>query len=190
MKLLCASFPRSGSQFLVDGLRAAMGDRLKWCEGYEEPFLPDHHNMLKTHDFSLTDSPHADWGVIVQLRHPLDAIPSWFEVQLKYGDVTDDYESWIRWARQAFVFWSKFVRKWVLNSHTEMVILHYNLVRHPNHYIEHIAWLLTGDAGMIAPDVGVRPHSNHKAFRYYREEDFAFFQSLCLTEMRILGYAT
>lgn len=187
MKLLCASYPRSGSQFLVDSLRAAIGDELRWCEGYTEAFDPDAHNMLKTHDFDLRAAPLRHWGAIVQVRNPLDAVPSYFEVQLKYGQ-PDTYESWREFARTAFVYWAKFVRKWVLNSQTELVIQYRDLAEDPTRYVEHIAWLLTGRTGCEPPAIKMRNGSSHKNFRYYNKSDFRQFIALCAIEMRIMGY--
>lgn len=187
MNLLHVSFPRSGNQFLVNCLRSAIGERLRWCEGYTTQFDPAQFNMLKTHDFHLTAKPPDGWGTIVQLRNPLDALPSWFNVQNKYGQ-PDTYESWREWSRTAIIHWSKFVRKWVLNSHPDLVILHYDLQRHAANYIEHIAWLLTGESGHRAAAIENRPASVRWEFRYFKEDDFRFLESLCLAEMRLLGY--
>lgn len=187
MNLLCASYPRSGSQFLVDNLRAAIGPQLRWCEGYSEAFDPIGHNMLKTHDFNLTDQPPTGWGVIVQVRNPLHAVPSYFDVQLKYG-VEDTYEAWREFARPAFIYWAKFVRKWVLNSHTELVIQYRDMHEEPGRYVEHVAWLLTGRSGCLPPTIETRAPSEGQDFRYYKKEDFRQLVALCANEMRIMGY--
>lgn len=186
MKVFCATFPRSGSQFLADCVKETIGNKLKWCESYSDPFCPVCHNMVKTHDFDLADGPPNGWATVVQIRDPLHAVPSWFDVQVgKYGQV-DTYEEWFKWATKSFLFWRKFVHRWCFQMKTDLIIGHDRLVQRPNDYVSHVAGLITGTT-IETPVFAVRRPTSCLSFRYFNEDDFDYFKSLVVAEMKMMG---
>lgn len=187
MKVFCATFPRSGSQFMADCVKATIGDKLKWCESYENEFCPRCYNMAKTHDFVLDDSVPCGWGLVVQIRSPLHAIPSWFDVQVeKYGQ-EDTHEAWIKWADPAFTFWRKFVHKWILSANPELVVIGEQFSRNPEPYVAHVSSLILGGGPVVVPKLETRRPSSCLGFRYYDNDVFEYYEALCFAEMRLLG---
>ena len=130
----CVSYPRSGHHMLVRLLTGYFGDALHYCEYYEHcqqsPCSDPLTNFQKNHDFDLALPNDAGRRYIIQYRHPVTAIISWFELALKNGwkhDVREDTrECFARFLRDKMQYWRGFVRKWVIdNDHPATVVLPY-----------------------------------------------------------------
>jgi hypothetical protein len=81
------SFPRSGRHLMVRCLKQIYKDPLHYCEFYTHwrrtPCSDPATNLQKKHDFKLRISKSADQRYVVQYRHPVEAISSWFNLVLK-----------------------------------------------------------------------------------------------------------
>lgn len=181
--VLCVSFPRSGSYFFKSCLEMTIGPSLKWCEGYTEPFDPEVHNMLKSHDYDLEIEPPPGWAVVLQLRDPLDAVPSWYDKELeisraRHDDVTDCYEYWRWWAPVAFQHWLGLARRWLHRSEVKAVVWHSELELDPRRAIRKVARLMTGRDPERIRHPEFAPKSCRERFRHYRLEDFREYADL------------
>ena len=68
--------------------------------------------ILKNHDFGLDLPVRQDWKYIVQYRHPIYSIESWYKLERRNGrdmDFLDFFE-------EKLDFWKKFIERWVIGS--------------------------------------------------------------------------
>ncbi|MCG3178664.1 MAG: hypothetical protein BIFFINMI_00992 [Phycisphaerae bacterium] len=114
------SFPRSGHHVLVDTLRDYFGDALGYCEfagGCGCRPCPDPRtNLQKDHDFDL-GVPDDGRPFLVQFRHPLPALVSWYGFELRAAGVREGNEpvgQWRDFARAKLDFWRRWMMRWVL----------------------------------------------------------------------------
>ncbi len=172
------SYPRSGSQFLSDSMRLTVGERWRRCESYTERFIPGYHTAIKTHDFNLTDEPPTGWKVVLQVRWPMDAAASWWDLRIREGAVKEDtHDAWFEWALTAFDFYNKLVAKWI--DRADAIIHHGDLTVAPKLSIMEVADV----AGIeIAHEDCVHPPlvapTSYVKFRHYRPEDSDAFLGL------------
>lgn len=164
-----------------------MGADLRWCEGYEDRPDMNYHNMLKSHDFDLALEVPPGWDVIVQVRHPFEAVTSWFNTQTSRYGWEDSYEHWSKWAPTAFLFWNRFVRRWVTSGKAVMVIDYEDLLANTDHYVRCLMWILSRRT-VLTHSTNPKPKRDYKDFRYYRPSDFEWFKTFCRAEMRLIGY--
>lgn len=127
----CVSYPRSGHHGLVDVLRAYFADAFVYCESYDTPEkklgLPGGAltNFQKNHDFELSTPVLPDRQYLIQIRHPLQAIESWDELDRRAGYPAQPQENKLG-------FWTAFVNKWVLAPIPRRLVVDYaDLVERP-----------------------------------------------------------
>jgi hypothetical protein len=74
------SFPRSGHHLLVKCVKQYFGKRLGYCGNVfrGQDFLSDGITLQKNHDFDLILPISSDARYLIQYRHPLEAIASWY----------------------------------------------------------------------------------------------------------------
>lgn len=117
------SFPRSGHHMTIQMLRSYFGDDLRYVARYETD-LQNHPetNLVKSHDFELVDVPTDEWKYIVLLRDPLEAIQSWYDLEV--GDEKKSCEQ-DAFFKEKLEFWKGFVEKWVIGQQKRALIFHY-----------------------------------------------------------------
>lgn len=180
MNLLLVSLPRSGSGYLRKAMLEMWGERYKPCKGYKEQvFDPEEHNSLKSHDFALDVQPLAQWGVVLQWRDPLDAVPSWFNYCVERDGLEDSYEMWKAWSHGRFIFAGQLYRKWINHPRVVMTIDHARLQSDPENTASAVGRLMFGwDIDPARLKTKPRPATNHRKFRHYRVKDFAAYSAM------------
>lgn len=66
--------------------------------------------VTKTHDFDLALPIRRKWKYVVQYRHPVPAIQSWYELESRKKNLDA-----ARFARESLRFWKAFMEKWVFS---------------------------------------------------------------------------
>lgn len=133
-RTLCPTFPRSGNTFLILVLRDYFGvDRFRFADIHIHPergFEKDPLCVLqKTHDFDLNDKPQKHWKHLVQIRHPLDAIASYYELKKREGKTPVAIRQW--WSKQ-LDYYAGFAKKWVAADVPNRLVVNYEtLMRDP-----------------------------------------------------------
>lgn len=137
------SFPRSGHHALVRCLMDLLPEELSYCDYYRHcrrvPCTDGSKNYQKTHDFDLDLPIREDLNYIVQIRNPLEAVPSWYEYKFKdpytrSGErgwkklldrwlLRDNRLHWELFSRQKFDYWRRFAKKWSQSVQRPNVIL-------------------------------------------------------------------
>lgn len=163
----CVSFPRSGHHLLVnlllkyfskninyqntDGPRThevcknvlQAGD-FRYCEFYQHcqqtPCSDLKINFQKNHDFDLKLKNVFNFKYIIQYRHALGSLVSWYMIMVEKEEIEDSKEAWEFFVYQKIIFWKKFTQKWVLkNKHPNILYLSYEaLLKHPQEKLEEV----------------------------------------------------
>lgn len=174
--IFCVSFPRAGCTWFKECLQLTMGDDFRYCEGYKETFDPTRHNFLKSHDFDLAAEPPEGFGVILQLRYPLDAVASWWNLKVKEG-TPDGRQQFEDWAPSAIEFFNRLRSKWEPKS--LMTIWHDDLIQWPHPFVSmasrYMANTWTGHSPYPTRLSPIRSPSSSVLFQHY---DFEFFRHL------------
>lgn len=210
------SFPCPGHHFLAQTCSLAY-PQFNYCEKYKCTNewgadldcpgwgLPFQYNFIcragrqvqKSHDFHLSDPILNTPGVryVVLIRHPIPAIISWFELELReQPKLPDTAERFRGFFRSGLQFWERFVRKWVLpgadapafKSCARKVFSYDQLTHDVEILKEAVRFLIPEQAGRLVDmrDKDIRqfvqpPRRKIEAFRFY---DQAFFNA-CLKEV-------
>ncbi len=106
-----------------------------YCEYYSHcnniPCINPHNTFQKSHDFHL-DLPRNDQlFYLVQIREPLPAIISWFELSLKHEfprqgleeEPADTKEYWHKFYAKKLEFYFGFLEKWILPGENDNLII-------------------------------------------------------------------
>lgn len=131
-RVFIVSFPRSGHHALMGFLNKVSDLCDDYCEFYnctthngkaiecpKRRFnwrLKGNHcgagrRITKSHDFDLSVPIRDDWRYVVQYRHPLMAVQSWYELESRNNNVNRS-----RFIRKGVSFWCDFIEKWVLST--------------------------------------------------------------------------
>lgn len=156
-------FPRSGHRFLRSICKAYFGpdmvfhsDRRAKRRSIENP------NYIKDHDFGLLNgtpdrpiTPEAQY--LVQYRHPLESVQSYFEFRVHHGRTEDGADSWAEFLPWALDYWKAFVTKWCLDSdrlagHRRHVVRYGDLYADTPGSVRQVLTFLTGGREEIDPD--------------------------------------
>ena len=139
--LLCATFPRSGHNLLVEALLRYYGSTgfnsedhcgiirsgpLVYCEHYTHcgriPCTDSRTNIQKTHDFNLKVIVPVGADVVVQYRTPVESIVSHYRLARSRGNISDSMASWRAFAARSTQYWQKFIAKWVVRGPRQTVV--------------------------------------------------------------------
>lgn len=142
-------YPRSGHQALLDVLRDYFGPSLNYCELYQNPEGQiDRHpftNYQKNHDFDSETRVRADRNYLVQVRNPLDAMGSRWELELRAGTLQDTDAEYGRVMAEWAGYWSRFVSKWLFSPVPHRLIVGYeDLLMSPHDVVGNVIQFLTG----------------------------------------------
>lgn len=115
-------FPRSGHRFLRNILSSYFGEELKLrLEHSEEGYAKEDANYIKDHDVALRKNksgiPVLEGGrYLIQYRHPLESLVSFYEFQVKHGRREDCRQSWEQSLEINLNYWKRFIEKWCLSD--------------------------------------------------------------------------
>lgn len=147
-RILHVSFPRSGNGFLRMLLVKILKDELVHFDPYMKKLKGSdvgdstnirEANFIKTHDFHLRGTRElkmqfpGDRKYLVQIRHPLPAIVSFYEFSLATDEIKDDSrENWVGFLESRLEYWKRFVALWVEGASDDRLIVRYEeLVENP-----------------------------------------------------------
>lgn len=201
-RVVSVSFPRSGHHLLERCLRGLFPGEVQYCDYYRHcrhsPCLEARTNLQKCHDFDLRLERAPGWMYVIQYRHPLEAIVSWYEAELRHRHKArpgeprlrkafkltflQDSEIYWRFFLAKYVrFWRRFVEKWALAPPPGAWLLSYgDLVRQPIDQLQRIAAVVaTGeppgraDVERVVREQRIGERRSIREFRYYDERQFA-----------------
>ena len=74
-------------------------------------------DYIKEHDFGLLNGKKgipilSGTQYLIQYRHPLESLVSYFEFNVKHGLLTDDREAWTNFLPKHLDYWKTFATKW------------------------------------------------------------------------------
>lgn len=130
MVTINACFPRSGHRFLRQLVAKALGNDFRFCDYHPvgdgsniNKQQLDKANYVKAHDFDVLGPKilEEEFGdkrrFLIQVRHPLFSIASYYEFALKHGFVPEDTKSaWMVFLQSRLEYWKSFVDAWVINN--------------------------------------------------------------------------
>lgn len=185
-----ASFPRSGHRFLKDHLSLILGEQFKYFDHYHDT-SPAGKNFVKTHDFDLEgvdvlnqEFPHGR-RYIVQVRHPLESIISYYEFKLHWNRIKqDDEKIFQRHLTKQLTKWKRFCDIWCLAPVPDRLVVTYqSLYAKPLETLAQVCeFICESDIPLADFDTGNvdfrRYYSDDEGQRRQRKiEDFRFFDS-------------
>jgi hypothetical protein len=205
-KVICASYPRTGHQLLVDMLSAYFGRRWKYCDHYNhcyqvpctEPGVMYHKN----HDLFLDGQPVGEllrnipgYYYIVQFRHPVPCIISYWLLSKKEGWIPGkNKKEWLAFFEEKLKYWQAFMHKWIIdNPYQHMAINYDDLLRKPVPVVINVLKMMgeldvnVEKVKLIVEAENVCPKSNIKDFRYYDAQLFYDAEKRVAEEMHKLG---
>lgn len=199
------SLPRSGHHLFVRMLTLYFGPRFGYCEFYGPQgrgeccgrfpcARPGLISTSKNHDFQLDSELPPGVPLVVQIRRPLDAIVSDFELHVRNG-APDTPAEFARFAEKGVQRFRRFHQKWVEAPIEPRAVLWYeDLCADPVESFARAARIFgegeidrerAADAFAALPFVtiadrhqkveagaGVRQKRDVRAFRYYDEDHF------------------
>jgi len=141
-----ASFPRSGHRFLRELCMSYFAKEMCFFDSYSQNRIVNGRlqkdtnspsNYIKTHDFDLLgfDIFKEQFPLrrkyIVQVRHPLEAIASYYEFALKNGEVKQDTKvNWLNFLKEKLSYWKGFCKAWLTEESSSVLLVTYNDLYH------------------------------------------------------------
>jgi len=139
--IINVSFPRSGHRFLrvilsdyfEPGFFLHKHHRMKIGDKLAQPGQLKHVNIIKTHDFKLEGKKvlssifPINRKYLVQIRHPLESIVSYYEFALKFGDLPVDNEAtWRAFLAGNLRYWKQFYKLWAVDTESDSLVITYD----------------------------------------------------------------
>ncbi|NBC05166.1 MAG: hypothetical protein GVY20_15900 [Bacteroidetes bacterium] len=142
LKVQGVSFPRSGHHLLAYCLEQYFGKEFGYCNDvfrihqFQESWI----TYQKNHDFDLDLPIDHKMRYLIQYRHPLESLVSWYKWEVdngitaemnygwrpqvnKYVPLWNLYahrntqKRWMNFLNIRIPFWSKFGQKWIISNH-------------------------------------------------------------------------
>lgn len=146
----CICFPRSGHHMLQSILTKYFDGQIGYCELYlDSPETRIENcpstNFQKNHDFDLDTPIKDDRKYLVQIRDPIDALASRWELDTRTGMLPSSKEIYqVEMAKWA-AYWSGFFAKWVIADVPSRLVVRYrDLLQHPVDSISHVIQFMRG----------------------------------------------
>jgi len=139
--IINVSFPRSGHRFLREILSGYFENHFVFYESHTKKvtnwpnvnFKLKNVNYVKTHDFRLTGRKvlfskfPKNRRYLIQIRHPLGSIASYYEFSLKHKHICNDNEAaWHEFLTRNLNYWKRFCEIWLLKSHSDSLLISYD----------------------------------------------------------------
>jgi len=139
--IINVSFPRSGHRFLRGILSGYFENCFVFYESHTNKVInrPDTNfklknvNYVKTHDFHLNGRKvlffefPENRRYLVQIRHPLESIASYYEFSLKHLHIRHDNEAaWHEFLTRNLKYWKRFCKIWLFNKQPDSLLISYD----------------------------------------------------------------
>jgi len=136
-----ASFPRSGHRFLRELCVGYFGRNMRFYDTYSKNAIISGKvtneaaltcNYIKTHDFDLegfsivNDIFPLRRKYLVQVRHPLESIASYYEFALKNNEIKQDTKkNWLLFLNEKLAYWEGFCKTWLYEDSKQVLLVKY-----------------------------------------------------------------
>lgn len=113
-------FPRSGHRFLRNLCQAYFGRDFKFRENHQGlGYSFGEANYIKDHDLALLRGGAGipilpENRYLIQFRHPLESLVSYYEFQVRHGRLGDSKDEWEHFLMERLTYWTYFAQKWCL----------------------------------------------------------------------------
>lgn len=214
--VVSVSFPRSGHHLLERCLRGIFPGQVAYCDYYRHcrtsPCIDGRTNLQKCHDFNLRLTRAPGWIYVVQYRHPLEAIVSWYEAELRHrhkyrpGEtrlrkavkltfLQDSELYWQFFLAKYVRFWRRFVEKWVMTPPEGALLLSYrDFVQNPVESLTRIVEAVATEAPpqraaieAVVREQKIGERRSIRDFRYYDARRFARIEDGILAQLTAVG---
>lgn len=215
----CITYPRSGHGLLVNILlryfaantRQRIIDSVEicqdvigagaffYCEYYNHcrtrPCSNPRVNFQKNHDFGLRLPIDQEYYVI-QYRHPLESITSWYRFSLDNNLFPDSEKKWQEFALSKISFWKDFVNKWLIGiRHSHIVKVSYaELVSDPKESASRVIEFISPETSVdrqllhnVISSLRVCRKNRIIDFFYYDKDFFLSLERKVSREIELLG---
>jgi len=134
-KTIFVTFPRSGHNLLIDTLDKLAGVLTEYCNFYdctrggtaqptcaetrnevrERGICPSGMRYQRSHDFGLDLPVIPAQRYVVQYRHPVESICSWYDIATEFWPLEEDSAlNFQIFFAEKLAFWDGFMKKWVI----------------------------------------------------------------------------
>lgn len=155
--------------------------------------------MSKNHDMDLGMYDIVAIPTIIQIRHPLFALVSDYELYLKKTCTPDSLSEWKSYARLKMNYWKSFAEKWAIHAETtanRLLISYEQLNANPLEITQHVLKFILNDhevnQGHLESCVeleGVAPKRDLSNFRHFNLRFFQRLEDECRSQFRELKTA-
>ncbi len=181
-----ASFPRSGHRFLRELCLAYFSQEMRFLDSYSMSAGSEGDstngeaapaNYIKTHDFELQgfDVLKERFPLrrkyIVQVRHPLESIASYYEFALKTKEAKQDTKAaWLNFLDKKLDYWKRFCETWLAEESASVLLVTYDRLYHGTELeLKRVVQFITGDQEVDEERLAVL--AGKKTFNQYAAED-------------------
>jgi hypothetical protein len=181
--------PRCGNTLLIEYLRPYFEDEWYYCEYYLDcisaPCVSEKTVFQRNHDFELDLPNNPNSHYLIQMRHPVHAIVSHYEMQVKLEKYNDSFENWIAHSVEWLKFFQAFCIKWILNNPYDnfLIISYENMLANPIEVVGNVINFCAPNHELdserlnaINDSVSIRKVRDPRKFKYYDPLHFALME--------------
>ena len=182
--ILCESLPRSGHHFLIEKMiKEYLKNEVLYCEFYPVPdccmqvpckkayshALNNKYFLQKSHDFSIEDPYLENYKYIIQYRHPIPLIQSYYEYELERTQDVDNKHKFIKFLKTRADYYVGFYNKWINNPPpSSILILYEDLVLNVEKSVSAVIHFITG--ATVDHDI-LKTVTRDKHINFYTEKN-------------------
>ncbi|MBW2046214.1 MAG: hypothetical protein JRI96_15265 [Deltaproteobacteria bacterium] len=221
-KIQCITFPRSGHHLLVNCLARYFGEdllfdsrsiesgkdrshfsagELVYCEYYhhcgQTPCADPKTNFQKNHDFGLKLENNLSYNYIIQYRHPIESIVSYYKFQTEYSHtIENNKQNWMSFFKKSMVYWAGFTHKWIIKNKNPQTyyLLYFDLVNNPGVKLKEVIGFIRPSKKVnvkrlstVVDKTGLRTSCKIKEFRFYDPRFFKEMERKVYKELELLS---
>jgi hypothetical protein len=203
--ITAVSFPRSGHHLLVNALGRYFSDdmtfdsnrkaaftagELVYCEHYSHcrrvPCGDPRTNFQKNHDFQLRLGQEEQGVYLVQIRDPMPAITSRFELEVARGRIQNSRQRWEEFAPRNVEYWRGFRHKWARGktSFSRLIIDYDDLITDPASWVRAATKYFSPEhtpdedrLRRVIESLDVGRKSEVESFRFHDERQFTSWKA-------------
>ena len=199
-KIQNVSFPRSGHALLRRCLQLYFGEKFIFCEFYSgcktTPCINPQTNYQKNHDFDLKLENNPSLSYIVQYRHPVETLTSYYRQCLDDSVLKEDSrQKWTAFCNGKLDAWKRFVNKWVVNNENPNTVYvpFSELIDNPEAKLKEIIKFMdplrepdTDRISEVIGEMDITPRRPIQDFKYYDRQLFMETEKKILKELALL----